>query len=69
MIYMSMHTMVGTGVIFMARRGKVLKAQWCVLLQCVPESYGIYNVKIMCVGFIAKPADAMPNVFKQLVKW
>lgn len=67
MIYKSMHTRARAGVIIMARRGKVLKAQWCVLLQCVPESYGIYNVKTMRVGFITKPADAMPNVFKQLV--
>ena len=69
MIYKSMHTRAGAGVIIMARRGKVLKAQWCVLLQCVPEGYWIYNVKIMCVGFVTKTADAMPNVFKQLVKW
>lgn len=67
MIYKSMHTMAGAGVIIMARRGKVLKALCGVLLQCVPESYGIYNVKTMCVGFVTKPADAMPNVFKQLV--
>lgn len=69
MIYKSMHTKIGAGVIIMAQRGKVLKAQWCVLLQCVPESYGIYNVKTMRVGFITKPADVMTIAFKQLVKW
>lgn len=67
MIYKSMHTMAGAGIIIMARRGKVLKTRGCVLLQCVPEGYWIYNVKTMCVGFVTKPADAMPHVFKQLV--
>lgn len=69
MIYKSMHTMAGAGVIFVSRRGKVLKTRRCVLLQSVPESYWIYNVKIMRVGFIAKPADVMTIAFKQLVKW
>ena len=67
MIYKSMHTMAGAGVIFVSRRNGVLKALCGVLLQSVPEGYWIYNVKIMCVGFVTKPADAMPNVFKQLV--
>lgn len=69
MIYKSMHTMIGAGVILVARRNGVLKALCGVLLQCVPEGYWIYNVKIMRVGFIAKPADVMTIAFKQLVKW
>lgn len=64
MIYKSMRTKIGAGVIIMARRNGVHKALCGVLLQCVPESYGIYNVKIMRVGFITKPADVMTIAFK-----